>query len=372
MEQHKNNIAIVSVSKDAYSETFIKAQRERLSGQIFYLWGGEKPIGSTDGKLEEFLADRKIAIISKLKKYNMFDYAFHKYLKYHKIQLVIAQYGTTGSRIVSLCAPLGIPVIVHFHGYDAYQYATLKAYQKRYLTMFEKAAAIVAVSKDMKAQLISLGTPADKVHLCTYGPNPTFFTCKPSFRKLNFISVGRFVDKKAPYLTIAAFKEVVEDFPNAKLKMAGGLNTNPLIETCQNLVQYWGLEKNVEFLGPVSHQKVKELFNEAYAFVQHSIRPIDGDSEGTPNAVLEASAAALPIISTKHAGISDVVIPEKTGYLVKERDVSGMASYMKKLASNSEFARRMGEAGRAYVKDKFSMDSYIENLNKLIASCIHY
>ena len=65
----------------------------------------------------------------------------------------------------------------------------------------------------------------------------------------------------------------------------------------------------MELKGIVSHEEVALLMQESRVFVQHSLVPSSGDTEGTPVAILEAGAAGLPVVSTKHAGISEVVIP---------------------------------------------------------------
>lgn len=106
------------------------------------------------------------------------------------------------------------------------------------------------------------------------------------------------------------------------------------------------------------------------AFVQHSIQAIDGDSEGTPTAIIEASAASLPVISTKHAGIPEVVIDGETGLLVEEHDVAGMAEAMSTLLENKTLARKMGAAGKTRVKKYYSMGKHIERLTKIIEEVI--
>jgi glycosyltransferase involved in cell wall biosynthesis len=110
--------------------------------------------------------------------------------------------------------------------------------------------------------------------------------------------------------------------------------------------------------------------NNSIAFVQHSIIANDGDSEGTPVSVLEAQASSLPVIATIHGGIPDVVINGKTGILVKEMDIEGMAAAMIELINNKELAKQMGNLGRQRIKDNFSMETHLNKLNQCIASSI--
>jgi glycosyltransferase involved in cell wall biosynthesis len=91
----------------------------------------------------------------------------------------------------------------------------------------------------------------------------------------------------------------------------------------------------------------------------HSVEAADGDSEGTPVALLEASASGLPVVATRHAGITDVVIDGETGSLVDEGDVDMMAAHMIELARNPGLAARMGVRGRLHVAARYSIDKNV-------------
>jgi glycosyltransferase involved in cell wall biosynthesis len=96
--------------------------------------------------------------------------------------------------------------------------------------------------------------------------------------------------------------------------------------------------------------------------VKHSLRPGSGDSEGTPVSVLEAGACGLPLVSTRHAGIKDVVIEEETGLLVDEHDIAGMAAQMIRLAQEPALAAALGQRARERIASHFSLDHSIANL----------
>jgi glycosyltransferase involved in cell wall biosynthesis len=101
---------------------------------------------------------------------------------------------------------------------------------------------------------------------------------------------------------------------------------------------------------------------EVRAFVLHSVTTSEDDVEGTPVAVLEAGAASLPVVSTRHAGIKDVVIHGETGFLVDEGDVQGMACYMVELARDPGLAARLGQRAREHVCENFSMEKSLTTL----------
>jgi glycosyltransferase involved in cell wall biosynthesis len=104
-------------------------------------------------------------------------------------------------------------------------------------------------------------------------------------------------------------------------------------------------------------------------FVQHSIEAASGDSEGTPVAVLEAGATGLPVVSTRHGGIPEVVIDGRTGLLVDEGDWQGMARAMATLAANPRLAAQLGAEARQHVEEHFSIDRSIARLWRIVESC---
>jgi glycosyltransferase involved in cell wall biosynthesis len=280
--------------------------------------------------------------------------------------VVFAEYGPTGVAAMDVCEKIGIPLVVHFHGYDAYQTDILKKDGKRYHELSKKASAIVVVSEGMKKQLISLGVSNAKIHLNPYGVETSLFMgANPLVSHRHFLFVGRFVHKKSPKKTVLAFHKVYESFPDAKLIMIGD---GPLLNETRLLSNSLGLNKSVEFLGIQPHDAVAAVMREVRGYVQHSVTAPDGDSEGTPLAILEASSSGLPVVSTKHGGIVDAVIDGVTGYLIEEGDIAGMAHYMHMLAEDQKLAASMGSAGRKHIIENYSLPDRIMDLYNIIQS----
>jgi len=257
-----------------------------------------------------------------------------------------------------------LPLVVHFHGYDAYQQETLNRYASDYRKLFNEASTIVAVSRHMCDQLIDLGATQEKVEFNPYGVDvDSISKAVPGNAPPVFLAVGRFVAKKAPDVTIDAFARISARFPDARLEIIGD---GPLRESCREQARHLGVEESVTFHGPLSHPEVGKAMTRVRCFVQHSVTAESGDMEGTPLAVLEAMAAGLPVVATRHGGIVDVVSNEETGLLVDEMDVEGMADAMARLINSPTTAARMGNAGRAFVLDNHSMETRIGVLAKIL------
>ncbi len=144
----------------------------------------------------------------------------------------------------------------------------------------------------------------------------------------------------------------------------------PLMESSVQLARDLRIADAVTIMGPCAPQVIQEEMRRARCFVQHSVVASDGDSEGTPVSILEAGASGLPVVSTRHAGIPDVVLEGETGFLVEERDLSGMAARMLRFAVDPALAGKMGEAARRWIESEFSVAKRVGNLWKIIESCL--
>ena len=355
------NLCVAYPGNNLYSETFIRAHIDHLPTRVFELYDGcwfPEYDGETNTRIIKswrVYADKLLGRITRNRGLYFRSRAVRRYLRHYGIVAVLAEYGPTGVALAPICRDAGIPLVVHFHGFDAYRDDILDdgGYRDKYPAMFRDASALIVVSEDMREQLISLGAPAAKVYLNPCGVDvDVFVETDAGMNPVHFVSTGRFVDKKAHYLTILAFEKVLEQMPEATLTVFGG---GPLLEICQRIVTGLGIEDNVNLPGPVSHQVVRDELHKASVFVLHSVRSYRNDSEGTPVAVLEASSMGLPIISTKHAGIKNAVVDNETGFLVDEGDIDGMTEKMLTLARDPELRRKMGIAGRKKMIAEYSI-----------------
>ncbi len=289
--------------------------------------------------------------------------ALVRFFRSQQITAILAEFGDAGASIAPVAELARIPLVVHFHGHDAHRSSLLTPELRlRYRNMFRSAAAVLGGSRFMLQALLDLGCPPEKLIYNPYGPRDKFFEVTPEYRP-TVLSVGRFTDIKANYLVLMAFQQALQQVPHARLVMAGH---GELLETCKTLAAVWGIEHAVDFTGPVEHARVHHLFQQACCFAQHSVSPSYGDAEGTPNTILEASAAALPVVSTRHAGIPDIVIDGQTGFLVAERDVSDMATAMIRLLTIPSLCQSMGAAARRRVQQQFSSADHLHRLSTAI------
>ena len=372
-----SSICIIKGYKQLISETFIQTHIDRLTGDkvvlynyypeytyqgrtIRYFYGRNPRIKKIKRLLPQFLYDRWVTRNEKSE--GVIEDFITGFFWHHKVDVILAEYGFNGADICPHARRLGIPLIVHFHGHDAHRETDLEPYRERYREMFDYACRIISVSHFMTRTLIEMGADESKIVYNPYGAREYFYDIQPDYRS-TFIAIGSFVDIKAPYLALMAFKHLSDNVPEARLVMVGD---GPLRETCISLAKMWDLESTVSFPGSLQHEEFLPLLSQACGFVQHSVTTSYGDAEGMPNSILEASAAGLPVISTRHAGIVDAVVHEKTGFLVEERDVRGMASAMQRLLEDKDLCRSMGAYARDHVRENFPIQQHVQCLQEII------
>jgi glycosyltransferase involved in cell wall biosynthesis len=367
------NLCIIKPNKSAFSETFIQAHIDGLAGNKKVLYGGAFPLYDHEGKT---LIRSKLGLLSYLIQKRIFKRknikvrtrALYQYLKGYKIDAVFAEYGMVGASVTEACKMAAVPLVIHFHGADVYHRDTVAAYASLYQNAFKYASAFIAVSVDMAATLKEMGAPADKVFTASCGVNTEAFPLLDiSASAKDFLFVGRFVEKKSPQSLVKAFKIVREKHPDARLWMVGG---GPLFDETQALITELGLNEQITLTGVLKPAEIRALMKTMRAFVQHSVTAGNGDKEGTPVTVLEASSSGLPVISTRHSGIKEAVIDGQTGFLVDEYDITGMAERMIILANSVELAVQMGKASRKHMVDNYDIDMRIALLDNIIQSSI--
>lgn len=369
------NVAIVSANKNKYTETFILQHENILIDAGYYLhrfYGGYLPTmelkrGSLLSSNESLLKfqEWKTAFFEKGKN----DYlkkAFVDYLINNNINLVLAEFGQSGAEISDLCQEAGVPLIVVFYGYDAHHKYVIEQYKDKYTNMFRYASKIIGVSNDIVKKLEGLGAPKEKlIYLPCAIDLKRFKYQDHSKNEPVFLTVGRFSETKSPHLTILAFNEVLKEIPNAQLVMIGKDGGGELFEACHILAKALQIEKSVVFKGICTPEEVLEQMNRARVFVQHSLTtPLNSDKEGTPVAIMEAMACGLPVVSTRHAGIEELIISEKNGFLVAEYDYIDMAKMMVMVCKNDNLIYQIGQNAATSILEN---DLIINNTNLLLS-----
>jgi colanic acid/amylovoran biosynthesis glycosyltransferase len=300
---------------------------------------------------------------------------YRRQIKKHLVRLkpdaVHAQFGPAGVLIAPVTRALGIPLVVSFHGYDIGKLPHDPFWREQYKGLFETADLLTGVSNYLCEKLALRGADQTKIALLQNGVRLSQFEYSDPVsrfdgRRVRCIHVGRLVEKKAPILLVEAFHRALQDLPEGRELELIIVGDGPLRGEVHRRIEELNLSAHVEVLGAVPHRRIAELMRDSHIYTQHCITASDGDQEGQGVSFTEASAMGLPIVATRHNGIPDVVLHGKTGYLVEEGDVEGMASRILEFVQNPFLWTQFGAAGRRHVEANFSLTTQVAKAVELI------
>lgn len=234
-----------------------------------------------------------------------------------------------------------IPVFISFHGFDASHKLNSLRYRNTVLKWnVDTNVHFIFVSNFMLKNIQNkIGETINRANILYYGTDVSFFSSDrllrnntPNIPKV-FLQISSFAEKKGHYFTVKAFEVFIKKYglseQDVQLIFAGDGLTKDYI---MDLVKSLHLEKFIHFEGLVTHFRAKELMQKANYFIHHSVTSASvGDMEGIPNALMEAMAMELPVVSTYHSGIPELVEDGVNGYLVPERDIDQYAEKLQQI-----------------------------------------
>nr|WP_321258524.1 glycosyltransferase family 4 protein [uncultured Pseudodesulfovibrio sp.] len=183
--------------------------------------------------------------------------------------------------------------------------------------------------------------------------------------KLKLLAAGRFVRTKGFDNLLDACSLLKKQGVDFSLTFAGdGMLRGKLMRQAANLE----LTNSVDFKGFLSHDALSCLMLASDALVMPSVVDTNGDRDGIPNVIMEAYAHGLPVIATDVAGISEVVINDRTGYLVPQRRPEVLADAIVRLARNPEEAQAFASNGRDHVLNLFDQEKNCTTLIELFSA----
>lgn len=262
-----------------------------------------------------------------------------------------------------LKAALDCCLSVSFRGYDI-SYAGLEN-PDHYTRLWENADALHVLGRDLWQRALRRGCPPDKLHvLIPPAIDVNFFNTNRAERPLapidpdrplRILSVGRLEWVKGYDYNLRAVQLLGERGVPFEYRIIGdGAYLEPLAFARYEM----GLEASVHFLGSRPHPDVLEQMDWADVFLHASV------SEGFCNAVLEAQAMQLPVVSSDADGLSENVADGRTGFVVPRRNPAALADRLADLAGDPALRREMGRAGRERVEACFSLPQQIEAFDR--------
>ncbi len=236
------------------------------------------------------------------------------------------------------------------------------------------AAEFVAAETDYSRDLLRQRCPASaaKIHRVYNGIDLERFsmlrcdTTRPAVAPYHIpqiVSVGRLV-------TFKGFDDLIDAC--AELQRRGAdficeiIGDGPLREMLQAKIERLDLSSRVRLLGSLSQNAVLEKLQAADLFALASTTDAQGATDIFPTVILEAMASARPVVSTRLAGIPELVLDGDTGILVSPGDASALTEALQRLVYDREVRLRYGRAARARIEQHFQIENTVAPLLKLL------
>ncbi len=284
-------------------------------------------------------------------------------------------FGDLGYWSLSLKKRLDIPMITMFYGYDATQLPRDNpVWKRRYRKLFETGDIFLVEGSCMKRTLTELSCPVDKIKVFHLGVDldqiPFNAKRRQTGEPLKVLAAGAFREKKGLSYAVEAFGLARKEYPNMTLTIIGdssGLgHEEEEKEKILSTIKQFELSDSVKLLGFQSHRRFIEELGKHDIFISPSVVARNGDSEGgSPVAITEASAAGLPVVSTRHCDIPEVVLHEKTGLLSQERDVPELTRSILLFALTPDLIFAYGRCGREHIEKEYNLKTQLRRLGDI-------
>ena len=166
------------------------------------------------------------------------------------------------------------------------------------------------------------------------------------------LTVGRMVERKGVRYLI----EAMQKLPQARLEVVGG---GPLLPELKEQAKDVGVTDRVHFAGKVSEQELMEHYRRAAVYVQPGIIDSRGDTEMLGVVLLEAMHYGVPVIGSDLGGITDIIINEKTGLLVPQKDPKALAGAIGRILEDEKLRQRLVKGADEHLRTNFSWDAIV-------------
>jgi glycosyltransferase involved in cell wall biosynthesis len=334
------------------SETFILAQMQALRHVSARLIGLEEVPAGLPLPSKPILLSRArggaAALRAKIYRKSGIGPLFHARARREMPALLHAHFASGGLTAIPLAKSLGVPLLVTLHGSDVtVKWASAESMRR----LGREAALFLCVSRFIRDRAIAAGLPEEKLRVHYIGVDLEQFQApRADATGAGVLFVGRLVEKKGCVYLLRAMASVQQTYPDCLLTVIGD---GPLRGSLESHARKLGV--TCRFLGAQPPAIVREHLLATHIFCAPSVTAEDGDSEGLGMVFAEAQAMGIPVVSSLHGGIPEVVANGRTGLLVNERDHEALAAAIASLLGNASLWEQFRHNARAHIEHAFDL-----------------
>jgi len=291
------------------------------------------------------------------------------------VDCVLVQYADEAVRFRSVWKKVNKPVFVHCHGADVtwsgrnQHDGGARPIPVDYIEQIKElseSVRFIANSRETASRLEKIGVSGDNIQIKYLGVEVPDRCPTKSTRssRASILYLGNLVDVKGPDLTLRAFERACELGLGGNLVVAGG---GPLWITCELIRARSPYGNRIELLGPVDAEVGRRLREEADIFTAHNCRgPVSEQEEAFGVSMVEAMAAALPIVTGRSGSLPEIMTDGEQGFLVEPGNVEAHARAFLRLEQDSALRERMGNSGWRLARERYTAAGEIEQLRAIL------
>jgi len=289
----------------------------------------------------------------------------------NRYDVLLAHFGTNGRRLArsSRLGVLQRPFVTILHGIDIAQPYNLGRISV-FRTMFRRGAAVLPVCQRFRTIAVAGGADARRTRVMPMGVDCNLLhfsrrVWQPDGQGPTLLTVARLVEKKGLAHGMRALALLQDRAPDLPWQW-DIIGDGPLRPVLEHLARTLGIGGRIRFRGPLAHADVAAALQNGHVFLLPSVTSQAGDMEGVPVALMEAMAAGLVVISSRHGGIPDLVEHGRTGLLADERDEKVLSEHLEWTIRNPELCHRMACDARLTVETRFNCTVLNNRLAQLL------
>jgi len=274
-------------------------------------------------------------------------------LQQYDVRALHAHFGYTGSQVLPVKRETGLPLVTTFYGEDISALPRSEKWLRAYERLFSEGDLFLVEGPNMRKKLVELGCSPEKTKIQRIAIPLDRYPFRQRLPKQRgktalILFCGSFREKKGLLYALDAVRRARERFPILEFRIIGEGELRPQVEQA---IERYRMRSYTTLLGFQAHARMVEEMYNADIFISPSVTAANGDSEGgAPTTILEAQACGMPVISTDHGDIPNVVVPGRSALLGPERDAEMLGNNLCTLLAEQERWAEMGKLGRAFVK----------------------
>lgn len=264
---------------------------------------------------------------------------------------------------ILLSSILNKETIIHVHGnHLGKEYDSLKGVKKKFfyylISKFNKG---IVLSASLQKNLTPFLNEKKIFELPNFAENYLYENLrKKDFSNLKIIFLSNLMKEKGIIVLLEALKQLEKENIYYEAKIAGNIDE----ETKEEVTKLLNQLKNTTYLGVVRGKEKRKLLHWSTVFVL----PTFYKMEGQPISILEAMATKNVIVTTKHAGILDVVEDNKNGFFVQKNDIESLVKKLIYISKNKRELQNIGEYNSLYFQKSFTLKKFERKLVTILNS----